>query len=136
VESFESQLPATTTAPQLVRGFLRSSLETWKLDGLGEITELLASELVANAVVHVGCPMTVRISRRDDVIRVEVQDESQQLPSIRTPDPTNERGRGVFLVDALATDWGAEVHPDDGKSVWFELDTSTATVEAHGDDPA
>jgi anti-sigma regulatory factor (Ser/Thr protein kinase) len=111
-------------------------LETWKLDGFGETTELLASELVANAVVHVGRPMTVRISRRDDAIRVEVQDESQQLPSLRTPDPTSERGRGVFLVDALATDWGADVHPDDGKTVWFELDITTATVEAHGDDPA
>jgi serine/threonine-protein kinase RsbW len=136
VETFESQLPATTTAPQLVRGFLRSSLETWKLDGFGEITELLASELVANAVVHVGRPMTVRISRRDDAIRVEVQDESPRLPSLDTPDPTGERGRGVFLVDALATGWGAEVHPDDGKTVWFELDTTTAIVEAHGDDLA
>ncbi len=127
MESFESQLPATKTAPQLVRGFLRSTLETWKLDGFGDITELLASELVSNAVVHVGHPMTVRISRRPDSIRVEVQDESQQLPSLETPDPTSEHGRGVLLIDVLATDWGAEVHPEDGKTVWFELDTTTAT---------
>ena len=39
MEIFESQLPATPTAPQLARGFLRSTLETWKLDGFGEITE-------------------------------------------------------------------------------------------------
>jgi anti-sigma regulatory factor (Ser/Thr protein kinase) len=135
VESFESQLPATKTAPQLVRGFLRSTLETWKLDGFGHVTELLASELVSNAVVHVGHPMTVRISRRPDSIRVEVQDESQQLPSLGTPDLTSAHGRGVWLVDALATDWGAEVDPEHGKTVWFELDTTTANVEAHGDEP-
>ena len=135
MEIFESQLPAIPTAPQLARGFLRSTLETWKLDGFGEITELLASELVSNAVVHVGHPMTIRICRQIDRIRVEVRDESRQLPSLETPDPTNEHGRGVFLVEALAANWGAEVDPEDGKTVWFELDTTTATVEAHGDEP-
>jgi anti-sigma regulatory factor (Ser/Thr protein kinase) len=136
VEHCESQLPATKTAPQLVRAFLRSTLETWKLDGFGDITELLASELVSNVVVHVGHPMTIRIARRPDGIRVEVQDSSQQLPVLETPDPTSEHGRGVFLVDALASDWGTDVHPEDGKTIWFELDTTTATIEAHGDDSA
>ena len=134
MESFESQLRATKTAPQRARTFLRSTLETWKLDGFGDVTELLASELVSNVVVHVGHPMTVRISRRRDSIRVEVRDESRQLPSLETSDPTDQRGRGLFLVDALAHDWGAEVHPEDGKTVWFELDTTTATADAHGDD--
>jgi anti-sigma regulatory factor (Ser/Thr protein kinase) len=131
VESFESQLPATKAARQLVRKFLRSTLETWKLDGFGDVTELLASELVSNAVVHVGHPMTVRIARRPDSIRVEVKDESPQLPSVGTPEPTDEHGRGAFLVDALANDWGADVHPEDGKTVWFEIDITTATIEAH-----
>ena len=136
MEIFESQLPATTTAPQLARGFLRSTLRTWKLDGFGEITELLASELVSNAVVHVGHPMTIRICRQINRIRVEVKDESRQLPSLEIPDPLDQQhGRGVFLVDALATNWGAEVDPEHGKTVWFELDTTTATVEAHGDEP-
>lgn len=135
MEIFESQLPATPTAPQLARGFLRSTLEAWKLEGFGEITELLASELVSNAVVHVGHPMTLRICRQMNRIRVELNDESQQLPSLETPHRFEEHGRGVFLVDALATDWGAEVDPEHGKTVWFELDTTTAIVEAHGDEP-
>ena len=37
--------------------------------------------------------------------------------------------------NALVTAWGAEVDPEHGKTVWFELDTTTAIVEAHGDEP-
>jgi hypothetical protein len=50
---------------------------------------------------------------------------------VGTPEPTDEHGRGAFLVDALANDWGADVHPEDGKTVWFEIDITTATIEAH-----
>ncbi len=127
MESFESQLPATTTAPQFVRGFLRSTLEAWKLDGVGDVTELLASELVSNVVIHVARPMTVRISRRRDRIRVEVEDESNAAPSLRRPDATEEHGRGVMLVDTLAAAWGTDIHAD-GKTVWFEVDTTTVST--------
>jgi len=127
VEGFETTLPATMTAPQLARGFLHSTLETWRLDGFGDIVELLASELVSNAVIHVARPMTVRISRRRDLIRVEVEDESNDPPSVRRPEATEEHGRGMFLVDTLATDWGTDIHPE-GKTVWFEVDTTTVSA--------
>ena len=32
-------------------------------------------------------------------------------------------GRGLLIVEALATDWGADVH-EHGKTVWFELDVA------------
>jgi anti-sigma regulatory factor (Ser/Thr protein kinase) len=136
MESFESQLQATVTAPQVARGFLRSTLETWGLNGFGEITALLASELISNAVLHVGRPMTLRISRGGQRIRVEVQDESQQLPRLEHPGARDEHGRGLLLVEALASEWGAEVHPDDGKTVWFEFDTTTGTAEGRRDELA
>jgi anti-sigma regulatory factor (Ser/Thr protein kinase) len=132
MDFFESQLSATERAPQEARSFLRSTLQTWSLDGCGDITELLVSELVSNTVLHVGNPLTVRIGRSADTIRVEVDDDSPERPLLQMPDPGHEHGRGLFLVDALATDWGTEVHPDDGKTVWFELDTSTGEREAHG----
>jgi serine phosphatase RsbU (regulator of sigma subunit) len=130
MEMIETHLPSSTESPLLARAFLRATLETWKLDGLGEITELLASELVSNVVVHVGSPMTLRITRHPSAIRVDVEDPSSVLPELRHPGIDEERGRGVLFVSELATDWGAE-RTEGGKTVWFEIDTSTATAEAH-----
>ena len=127
----ETQLPSLVTTPSTVRAFLRTALGSWQLDGLGEITELLADELVANVVRHVGRPMTVRAIRTADRVRVEVEDPSPEPPVLRHPDPETVRGRGILLLEALSTDWGMDLR-DDGKTVWFEIDTATATAEVHG----
>jgi hypothetical protein len=37
----------------------------------------------------------------------------------------------MFLIDSLANRWGAIGHPDNGKTVWFEIDVTTATEEVH-----
>ena len=130
IDTIETQLPNSLDAPMLARAFLRMALGTWRLDGFGEITELLASELVSNVVVHVGAPMTLRISKGLSSIRVDVEDPSTTLPELRHPDVEEEHGRGVLFVSELANDWGAERN-DRGKTVWFELDTATARAEAH-----
>jgi anti-sigma regulatory factor (Ser/Thr protein kinase) len=131
MESVETQLPSSVTSPQLARAFLRATLETWKLDGFGDVTELLVTELVANVVTHVGSPMTLRVQREPATMRVEIDDPSPELPVVHHPDSADEHGRGVLLVDQLADAWGVESRPD-GKTVWFELDVSTATNEVHG----
>ncbi|HEY3671860.1 MAG TPA: ATP-binding protein [Acidimicrobiia bacterium] len=130
MESVETQLPSSVTSPQLARAFLRATLETWKLDGFGAVTELLATELVANVVTHVGTPMTLRVCRGTSTVRVEIEDPSPEVPVVRHPDAADEHGRGVLLVDRLANAWGIEPRPD-GKTVWFELAVSTATAEVH-----
>jgi anti-sigma regulatory factor (Ser/Thr protein kinase) len=130
MNTVETQLPSTVSAPQMARAFLRSTLRTWQLDGFGEVTELLATELVANVVTHVGAPMTLRVRRNASSVRVEIEDPSRQLPEVHHPDAADEHGRGVLLVDQLADHWGVERH-DDGKTVWFELEVSTATNEVH-----
>jgi serine phosphatase RsbU (regulator of sigma subunit) len=130
MDTIETQLPSSMESPLLARAFLRATLETWKLDGFGDITELLASELVSNVVVHVGRPMTLRITRQPSAIRVDVEDPSDELPQLRHPGIDEEHGRGVLFVSELAADWGAE-RTEGGKTVWFEIDTSTATAEAH-----
>src|SRR5690349_10515264 len=42
----EADFPAVATSAANARSFLREALATWRLDGVGEITELLADELV------------------------------------------------------------------------------------------
>ena len=85
--------------------------------------ELLTSELVTNAVKY-GPPdgsITVRATNESGVLDVSVSDESHRRPELRTPDPSEVGGRGLLMVDALASDWGVRLHPGDGKSVWFRL---------------
>ena len=54
-------------------------------------------------------------------IRVAVYDTDPRLPAHRVPDQERPGGRGLHLLDQLASRWGAEP-TDGGKVVWFELD--------------
>src|SRR5437016_2469953 len=130
MDTVETQLPSTMSSPQLARAFLHTALHTWRLDGFGDITELLVTELVANVVTHVGTPMTIRARRSSGRVRVEIDDASQEVPVVRHPDTVDQHGRGMLLVDRLADAWGVDRNAH-GKTVWFELDVSTATAEAH-----
>ncbi|WP_067456729.1 ATP-binding SpoIIE family protein phosphatase [Actinomadura macra] len=62
----------------------------------------------------------LRLRRGADAIWVEVFDSDMRLPRIRSAGETDEGGRGLYLVDQLATRWGARPTTA-GKAVWFEL---------------
>jgi hypothetical protein len=55
---------------------------------------------------------------------VEVFDPDLRLPRIRTAGETDEGGRGLYLVEQLATRWGSRPTPE-GKAVWFEMPRSS-----------
>ena len=82
--------------------------------------QLVVSELATNAVIHAGTPFSVSIGCEGAAIRIEVQDWSSTLPTMRDGAPTAVSGRGLRLVAAVARDWGVELGPD-GKTVWAEL---------------
>jgi anti-sigma regulatory factor (Ser/Thr protein kinase) len=131
ISSGSLELAPTVEAPARARAFLRTTMQTWALDGLGELTELLTSELVTNVVRHVGSSMTVRITRRASMVCVEVDDASTQPPVLAPADSLGERGRGLILVDALASNWGTRPS-DSGKTVWFEVEAASATRAIYG----
>ena len=84
--------------------------------------ELLVSELVTNVVVHAENDMRVAVALTDHAVTVTVSDADATMPrSGLRPDHLAEGGRGMALVDVLASRWGADLPPD-GKRVWFELD--------------
>jgi PAS domain S-box-containing protein len=62
----------------------------------------------------------VRLRRGADSVWVEVFDSDLRLPRIRSAGETDEGGRGLYLVDQLATRWGSRP-THDGKAVWFEI---------------
>jgi hypothetical protein len=66
---------------------------------------------------------TLRLRRGADTVWVEVFDPDLRLPRLRTARATDEGGRGLYLVEQLATRWGSRPTPE-GKAVWFEMPRS------------
>jgi serine phosphatase RsbU (regulator of sigma subunit) len=65
----------------------------------------------------------LRLRRGSSAIWVEVFDSDLRLPRIRTAAETDEGGRGLYLVEQLASRWGSRPTPE-GKAVWFEMPIS------------
>ena len=65
----------------------------------------------------------LRLRRGATSVWVEVFDPDLRLPRIRTAGETDEGGRGLYLVEQLATRWGSRP-TNDGKAVWFEMPRS------------
>ena len=63
---------------------------------------------------------TLRLRRGAETVWVEVFDTDLRLPRIRSAGETDEGGRGLYLVDQLASRWGSRP-PRGGKAVWFEM---------------
>ncbi len=122
-------LPDDPRAAGQAREHVRAQLAEWHLEDLVMTTELLVSELVGNAVRHGRGPLRLRLLRSRSLI-CEVCDGSPTTPRIRRAADTDEGGRGLQLVAALADRWGAR-YLEGGKCIWTEqrrtADTGTAT---------
>ncbi|WEH34708.1 ATP-binding protein [Streptomyces sp. AM 4-1-1] len=133
-------LPAAHTAVSASRHFLRFALSKWRTAPVEDDVLLIASELVtnavtaANAVTVTGTPagrptrdgreggdlVTVRLVGLRGRVVIEVWDESDELPVLRAADDESENGRGLFIVQRLATSWGS-CRSAGGKVTWAEL---------------
>jgi anti-sigma regulatory factor (Ser/Thr protein kinase) len=83
---------------------------------------LLTSELVVNAAVHGRGEVVLEVALEDHVLRASVTDAGPGEPEARRSDDLfDEGGRGLALVEDLATRWGVEPAQGGGKCVWFEL---------------
>ena len=119
----EVRLPRTGPSARLARRGVRQVAAAHGLDG--STAELLVSELVGNAVRHGGNgdddAVVLRVTVQGGVLRVELDDCSEQLPEVPADRGEGaESGRGLLLVVDLATSWGAHAFAG-GKRVWFEV---------------
>src|ERR1700709_213475 len=99
---------------------VRSALADCREDDVRDTAELLTSELVTNALLHAGTDMTVHVELHDSVVRVAVDDGSANGPRVRRYDDASLGGRGLPLVQTLASRWGWEPLPF-GKRGGFEV---------------
>ena len=113
-------LPPTSDSPRTARRFIERILGTWGCEPLVDTVTLLASELVANAVLHTTSEVELSLRLLPDRLRVDVVDRSTALPHRRDAGDHDETGRGSDLVELLATAWGVTVRPY-CKSIWFEV---------------
>ena len=121
-ESFE--LGNTLDAPSLARQVVRAVLGRWGMWAVVEDAVLIASELVANAVVHAGGARRLTLgSEVGECLRIEVSDGDDRPPVRANSSEDALSGRGLNIIFALASAWGAVTGPDgSGKTVWAELD--------------
>ena len=114
------ELEARPQSAGEARRAVESLLSRWDLDSLVDVTVLLTSEVVTNAILHARTNVVVIIVVDVPTVRVEVSDDAEQYPEMRRTDEEATSGRGMMLVDSLATAWG--VRPaNGGKCVWFEV---------------
>ena len=101
------------------RMLLAESLDGMPEESL-EAVLLMASELVTNAVIHGSGPVGLSVAWNAAEVRVDVQDRSRQLPRRQPRDPHALGGRGLNLVEDLASAWGVLAGAT-SKTVWFSL---------------
>ena len=113
-ETLEPTLGAVPAARRLVD-------EVAGLSGpMVDDARLVVTELVANAVRHGGSAASIGVALRwtDPILRIEVRSEGPFVTP-RAEHPPPDRGRGLMLVQALASRWGVDAGSE--VLVWAEL---------------
>ncbi|GGZ82249.1 ATP-binding protein [Streptomyces echinoruber] len=121
-------IPHDLRAVTVSRRTLRLILAAHDLTALSDTAELLATELVSNAVRHTKGPAALRVRWSAGVLRVGAWDGDPQPPEPPRPFTAltdAEDGRGLALVRACADLWGWQPlarNGSRGKLVWGDLD--------------
>ena len=120
-----SLFPPAPASVRAVRHFIRMSLVAWDREREREIVVLLASELATNVIVHAGpheegSEFEVNLDWTADLVRVAVSDGHPEMPTVGSGAVDKPDGRGLILLDVLATSWGGRPKGS-GKEVWFEV---------------
>ncbi|RPF36713.1 ATP-binding protein [Streptomyces sp. TLI_185] len=120
-------IPNDPRAVTICRRTVRLILTMHGLIRLVDSSELLATELVSNAVRHTKGPAALRLRWRSGVLRIGAWDadpEPPEPPSKLSDLVYAEDGRGLALVRACADLWGWQPlarNGNRGKYVWCEI---------------
>jgi anti-sigma regulatory factor (Ser/Thr protein kinase) len=115
-----ANLAADPVSAGIARRFVRVTLADWRLREFEDVACLLVSELVTNAILHAGSASVVTLDYDSGVLHIEVSDSSALRVRPRTYSREAGTGRGLMLVEALATAWGSGT-TSGGKQVWCDL---------------
>jgi anti-sigma regulatory factor (Ser/Thr protein kinase) len=103
------------------RAFIREHCDLLGFDSEAcDAAILLTSEAVTNAFIHGRSEARIRISTSAGRLHVEVADDNSRHPQRLDQDADALDGRGMAIVQQLASRWGVRDDPY-GKTVWFEV---------------
>jgi anti-sigma regulatory factor (Ser/Thr protein kinase) len=113
--------PPSVSAPAWSRSWFGDRCRQWGLEQ-SEIYDALVvvNELVSNAVDHAGTEAHLDVALAGSALQLRVRDHCPEAPRLQPHDTHASRGRGLQMVDALATRWGWSQHAD-GKTGWATL---------------
>ncbi|WP_046468059.1 ATP-binding protein [Allosalinactinospora lopnorensis] len=121
--SFPGVLENVSAARRFVAGALRIAPAVTVPAEVVEKAEVIASELCTNAIVHTrsgdpGRTFHLRVQVDTHGVRGEVRTRLPRrlssVPRLVAAAPWAESGRGLHLVDALATTWGTLTPVEEG----------------------
>lgn len=127
-------VPGDPSAVAFARDRILTYVRAWEVPLDEEIREgvrLVASELITNAVVHGGGFATVGLYYADGRLLLVVHDGNPGEARREYATGDDEAGRGLALVEFLATRSGWEPTAR-GKKVWAEFDVPTPMPTAGG----
>jgi anti-sigma regulatory factor (Ser/Thr protein kinase) len=106
------ELPVEASSAAAARHIVAELLAAWQLPQFSDDLQLIASELVTNAYQHTpyADSFELELIGRRGSVRVSIADGSTIKPVIKELDPSSPTGRGLQLVRALSSRWGAEEH--------------------------
>ena len=112
----EISVPAQTASLAQVRRLLRAFLSDHHVrEDRGRGVVLVTHELAANAIVHGSTDedevvaITITLERQSVLIRVVDPARTEAVPASLQPTAWRESGRGMVIVDQLAT-WSQGLH--------------------------
>ena len=117
------EVPDRLDSIPATRAFLTRLLDGWGVTGdVIDDASLLTNELMTNAVKHGVGVVDLRIEVNNGLLHVGVHDGGHEAPVVQAASASDSGGRGMWIVQSLARDWGSDPDADDpGKTVWFEL---------------
>jgi len=122
-------IPAAPESASLARKMAGAVLRAWECDVDLDITILLVDEVFTNALLHgvaathADAQVTVELVASCRGLHVEVHDPDQgtsEMVTSRHVGVHSETGRGLDLVEALSSSWGAK-ETTVGKYVFFDM---------------
>jgi hypothetical protein len=129
---FGINLPGSCTSPGFARHAVTGALGGLVSEDCLDVTVLLISELVTNAVMHADTAVDLQVWADESRVRVEVRDGSSLPPELRHCGLEATSGRGMRLLESLSTRWGVQPTAG-GKCVWFELAVDQEPAFDHDD---
>ncbi|MFF7352170.1 ATP-binding protein [Streptomyces filipinensis] len=117
--------PVPIAAP-LCRRLVTDALRRWGLEDLIDDAQVVATELVTNAIATsapADSDVTLRLRRERSSVVVEVGDQAEAVPVLQQAAISVEYGRALSVVTSLSTFWGLRQGAG-GTVMWAELPTA------------